>query len=350
MSIQSERNYSVLDTSQLINLFNINNISILNSNDFLINNGFPLIFYEHLIELSKIDSFERFSKNLCMLGAVNTFRTLKYNNDLPGSIFMLLEYEIFLYNKYGRIDIEILTKHILTDIVEYKFNVHSSNYRVLYEELQEKSMKESLISVLLSNITNPYFRKRISFLEKNNIRIMPMDNNESLNSVSKFINGRLKNKSEINKLLNSFQSLQSDEKRESKSAMELASEYSGQIINKDQTNEDILFNTLFSTLKQFAISTYNISDIHITELTYDNLILNKIYFRGLRYLANIYVIDKERKVESSDIYDIYFLYCSALFRIFVDKRTFDLGERMKKELKIELNLEKNTMKLINHLR
>jgi hypothetical protein len=58
------------------------------------------------------------------------------------------------------------------------------------------------------------------------------------------------------------------------------------------------------------------------------------------YLANIHIKDTKRKIESSNIYDIYFLCCSALFKVFVDKRTFDLGERMKEELRIDLKLEK----------
>jgi hypothetical protein len=163
MILQNEPKYCILDTSQFINLFTAKNIVLLNSNDFLINNGFPFLVYEHLLELSKNNNFERFSNNLCMLEAVNTFRTLKTDSGLPGSIFMLLEYEIFLYGKLGAINIEDLKQYILKDVIEYKFNMSIKNHRVLYNKLKKEAMKESLISILPSNITNPIFRKKFLF-------------------------------------------------------------------------------------------------------------------------------------------------------------------------------------------
>jgi hypothetical protein len=338
MSIKNQTIYSVLDTSQLINLFNAKNISFLNSSEFVKVNGFPLIFYEHLLELAKIDCFDRFSKNLSMLEAVNTFKTFKTNKDLPDTIFMLLEKEIFLYSKFGRIDIDILKGNIPNDIVDYKFNIQFNNRLILYDKLKEEAMKESLISVLPGNLTNPNFKKKIEVLEKNKTKIEPMDNIESLKSVLKFMDKRLKNKSEINNLMDIFCRFQDDKKRETKSALVLAGEYSDKKINQNQTSEDVLYNNLFSEIKRLTIETYKINDI--ANLTYDDLIINKIYFRGNRYLANIHIKDTKRKIESSNIFDICFLCCSALFNVFVDKRTFDLGERMKKELGIDLKLEK----------
>jgi hypothetical protein len=345
MSTQSGTIYSILDTSQLINLFKTNNISLLNSNVFLINNGFPLLFYEHLLELSKINSFERFSKNLCMLEAVNTFRTLKSNNSFPGSIFMLLEYEIFLYSKLGRVDIEILKEYILKDIVEYKLNIKINHHKYLYDKLRKEATKDALISVLPGNITNQNFMKKISLLEKNNIKIRPMNNIEVLTSVKRFMYRRIKNELEISKLVDTFRLSQDNKKREAKSALELAEYYSSQEINQNQTSEDVFYNNLFSELKRLTMVTYRIKDTDLVGLNYDDLILNRIFYHGYRYLANIYIKDIERKIESSDIYDIYFMCCSVIFKVFVDKRTFDLGERMKKELEIDLNLERNIKEL-----
>jgi tyrosyl-tRNA synthetase len=280
-----------------------------------------------------------------MLEAVNTFRTLKTDNGLPGSMFMLLEYEIFLYNKLGSIDIAILKKYILKGIIEYKFNMPISNHRLMYNKLQKEAMRESLISILPSNITNPIFRKKFSSLEKDNVKIKPMDKKEALKSVLRFMNTRLKNKSEINKLIDTFLYFQNDRKREAKSAFELTKEYYGQEIQQNQTSEDVFYHNLFSELKKLTIKNYKIKDNNIENLTYNDLILNKIYFRCYRYLANVYIKDKKRKIETSNIYDISFLYCSVIFTVFVDKRTFDLAETIEKEIGISLNLERNTNKL-----
>jgi hypothetical protein len=156
---------------------------------------------------------------------------------------------------------------------------------------------------------------------------------------------RLKNKSEINELINTFCYLQNDKKREAKSALELAEEYYGKKIQRNQTTEDAFYHNLFSELKKLTIENYKIKDNNIENLTYNDLILNKIYFRSYRYLANIHIKVKRRKIETSNIYDIYFLYCSAIFTVFVDKRTFDFAKTIMKEIGITLNLEKNIKKL-----
>jgi len=339
--MQNEPMYSVFDTAQLINLLRDNRMLILNSQEFIDKSGSPILFYEHLLELSKIGNFEKFSKDICVLESVDTFKSIRTYDGAPYPAFMLLEREIYLYSKFGKINIEILRNDIFGNIIDYKLDVTRNNDMFLYNKLHSEVMKDALSSVLPSAIRNPNFRKKLSTLEKNNVILYPATNSFLCDSITNFMQNRLKNKSEIDNFLPLFKSFQDDKKRDAKSALDLAKENFGQNIDLNQTYEDLFYNQLFEGFKDLAIRHYEIKTDALKEVRYDNLILNKIFFYCLKYYANEYNRDKCRKIESSDIHDIYFLCCSVIFKVFVDKRTFPLGKQISKELGIKLNIEKN---------
>lgn len=341
MSKIIEPNYIIFDTSQLINLFNKKKISHLNEHSFIDKYGLPFIFLEHLIELSKIDDFEKFSKNLIMLENVEVFLTLNSSDpSLPGSILDILIYEIFLTYKEGVISNNELRKNIIKNSCKFKLNIPINKHFELYNQLRSLANKESLMSILLNGLTNEVFYKKISTLQADNTKIITMDNIETWKSVYLLLNTRLKNTKEKDKLLMEFKNIEKNNEKIKITAIEAIEKLTRQKADPDLTSEDMFYNGLFSDIKIMASEQYKIDIEKFQKINYRDLLANKVYFESLRCLSSILIKDKKRKIESSNIFDIYFLVCSIFFKVFVDIRTYDLGTQLSKKFNMELNIDK----------
>ena len=342
MSIILEPNYVLLDTSQLIRLLDSDKIATLNKQKFLETYGFPFLTFEHLMEISRNDYFDKFSKNITKLGSVDVFQS--FTSDiplLPGSVFNILEYEIYSFYQENNINREILNRHIRNKLYTFKLNIPTAQHRELYNYLRSQAYRDSLSFILLSNLTNPDFRKKNRDIRKQQMKISNMSKEEIDKSVFAFLSKRLSKKEEIPKLFADFLNIDGKSERNEKSTRGVIELLTGEIADDKLTPEDLLYNSLFSFIKKLASDKYRFDSLLLEDLKYSQLIFNNVYFESIRQLANTYKIDKERSIESSSIFDIQYLTCSALFKVYVDKRTYELGKIISKKINIELYFDHN---------
>jgi len=343
VNIQTDELYCILDNSQLSNLLSKNNFSYLNSVKFLQEYGFPIIFYEHLIETGQNDSLCSFLEKMKKLSSVTTFKSLNIKNTLPPRIVDLFEYEIILRNEYGNIDINRLKKELSTKIVNCHLTNNDFGTIQFFQSINNSAQVDKKVWLVLNSInTESFFKERIVELTEDNLKFHPTRQIYALLHALLPIKDRFKKQEENDKLVNNY--FYEIEEKKYVPSLEFTSQFRKAVkkgVEKKQTIEDFFYDCMFESFKVFALKNNNVQESKNKELTYNDTLLWKLFFDCLRDLTSTYQKDKERKIELSDIYDIYFLCCSILFKVFVDKRTFDLGKRMESKLGIQLNIVKS---------
>jgi len=341
MSIQTDSLFCILDNSQLSPLLSKNKVLYLNSPDFLRKYGFSIIFYEHFIETGQNNTQESFNDKFRKLASVNTFKYIGMKNMLLPRIVDLFEYEIFLRYKYGNINIDELKNLISENISDFIIPSNVNDAELLSQINKSSKLDKLFWSILNAINTESFFNTNIVEVIKSNPKLRPRDLFGAIEHAYSPIKDRFKKQEESKNLMNEyFNEIKTKKHVPSYASGLLFKNAIKQGVEKNLTLESFTYELIFEVVKEQALNTYKIQDNNLKNLGYNDTLLWKLFFNCLKSLTSDYQKNKVKKIQLSDIYDIYFLCCSVLFKTYVDKRTFALGKKIELKLGINLIIEK----------
>jgi hypothetical protein len=338
-----QNNYSMIDTSQYINLMKEKKISILNRADFLEKNGFPFITSNHIWELGNIDDFDMFCKRLNMLESVDTFYTLKsYDDQLTGNITDLLLLELKVKSINCNAGLNEIREEFFNSIIPKKIIIPSNQRKEIFDICKSQMTKTSLISTLNSNELNPFFHKKLR--EIKSYRINLNDNRQKIdtfiNQYDNYLKLRVSSEKSFSDILQLSRNKLVELWESTKTGITVGDYFYNLMeddINDEYTIQEITTLNEFRLTKSLYSERFNIPYQNIKNIKIEDTIINYLHYKIRMELDNELIRDKKRHIETSNINDIYFLLFSLLIKVFVDKRTFSFITGLEKKIKHEKN-------------
>jgi hypothetical protein len=327
-------------------------VSVLNSPNFIRKYGLPFITSNHVWELGNVDDFDVFCRRLNMLESIDTFYTLdSYDDQLTGNITDLLLLELKVLSNDNNAGLDEIRDEFYNSIVSKKMIIPSVQRKKVFDICKSQITKTSLISTLNSNELNPFFHKKLKEIKDYHVNL---DDNQHkiglfVQHYKNYLESRVSNNKDFSDILLLSKNKLVELWEKTKNGITVGDFFYGFFeneINDELTIQEITTLNEFRLTKALCSERLKIPYQNLRDIKINDTIINYLHYKMRIEIDKELIRDKKRRIETSNINDIYFLLFSLFVKVYVDKRTFNFANNLINKVKdkniCDFYIEKNT--------